>query len=79
MFIWIATFQSLILDYKELKEGFANSIRPFLPVNSFHFFWFFSSTISMIKYVITFSSESGGEMAVYAYLRVSTDQQDVDN
>ena len=29
MFIWIATFQNLILDYKELKEGFANSIRSF--------------------------------------------------
>ena len=30
MFIWIATFQNLILDYKELKEGFANSIGAFL-------------------------------------------------
>jgi hypothetical protein len=31
--------------------------RPFFPVNSFSFFWFFSVTISMIKCVITFSSE----------------------
>jgi hypothetical protein len=29
MFTWIATFQNLILDYEELKEGFANSIRFF--------------------------------------------------
>jgi hypothetical protein len=29
VFIWIATFQNLYLDYKELKEGFANSIRAF--------------------------------------------------
>ena len=29
LFIRFATFQNLISDYKELKEGFANSIRPF--------------------------------------------------
>ena len=29
-FIWIAIFQSPSLDYKELREGFANSIRAFL-------------------------------------------------
>ena len=28
-FIWIATFKNLILDYKEPREGFANSIRAF--------------------------------------------------
>jgi len=32
-FIWIATFQNLILGYKEPKEGFANSIRPFSTSN----------------------------------------------
>jgi hypothetical protein len=35
-FIWIATFQNLILGYKEPKEGFANSIRPFFSVTIFH-------------------------------------------
>ena len=33
----------------------------------------------MIKCQMTFFSEQGSRMAVYAYLRVSTDQQDVDN
>jgi hypothetical protein len=33
--------------------------RPFFSINSFHFFWFFSATLSMMKPLKTFCSERG--------------------
>lgn len=41
--------------------------------------WLFLAGYGQLKYSFTVFSGQGEKMANYAYLRVSTDQQDVDN